>query len=183
MKSLLVVFSACLILEGLIAGCTTPSQDQPASKSNTARKDTGQTSSAVRKPLRDTTRDTTDKTAVDKATSQSSPDARQRAIPSDEAVLPDDTANNVRDREGKTLTPMDQSSDPKDIEITRQIRKAVMADDTLSTTAKNIKIITIDGTATLRGPVESSTERINIGKKANVIAPGKVNNQLEVTVR
>ena len=48
---------------------------------------------------------------------------------------------------------------------------------------KNIKIITIDGAATLRGPVESSSERINIGKKANVIAPGKVNNQLEVTVR
>jgi osmotically-inducible protein OsmY len=115
--------------------------------------------------------------------SQSQSGARQRTIPSYEAVAADDTGNNARDRDGKTLTPMDQSSDPKDIEITRQIRKAVMADDSLSTTAKNIKIITIDGAATLRGPVESSSERINIGKKANVIAPGKVNNQLEVTVR
>jgi len=143
------------------------------------RKDTVPTSPAIRKPIRDTT----DDTAVDKMNSQSQSGARQRTIPSDEAVAADDTGNNARDRDGKTLTPMDQSSDPKDIEITRQIRKAVMADDSLSTTAKNIKIITIDGAATLRGPVESSSERINIGKKANVIAPGKVNNQLEVTVR
>jgi len=179
MKISLIALSACLILEGLIAGCTTPSQDSP-SKSHTVRKDTVPTSPAIRKP----TRDTTDDTAVDKKmNSQSQSGARQRTIPSDEAVAADDTGNNARDRDGKTLTPMDQSSDPKDIEITRQIRKAVMADDSLSTTAKNIKIITIDGAATLRGPVESSSERINIGKKANVIAPGKVNNQLEVTVR
>jgi hyperosmotically inducible protein len=178
MKNVLVVFSAWAILVSLIAGCTTPSQDSP-SRSKTVSKDTVPTSPAVRKPLRDTT----DDTARDKMNSQSPSDSRQRAVPSDEAVAADDTANNVRDRDGKTLTPMDQSSDPKDIEITRQIRKAVMADDSLSTTAKNIKIITIDGTATLRGPVESSSERLNIGKKANVIAPGKVNNQLEVTVR
>ena len=178
MKISLIALSACFILEGLIAGCTTPSQDSP-SRSHTVRKDTVPTSPAIRKPIRDTT----DDKAVDKMNSQSQSGARQRTIPSYEAVAADDTGNNARDRGGKTLTPMDQSSDPKDIEITRQIRKAVMADDSLSTTAKNIKIITIDGAATLRGPVESSSERINIGKKANVIAPGKVNNQLEVTVR
>ena len=77
------------------------------------------TSPAIRKPIRDTT----DDTAVDKMNSQSQSGARQRTIPSDEAVAADDTGNNARDRDGKTLTPMDQSSDPKDIEITRRFAR------------------------------------------------------------
>ena len=58
-----------------------------------------------------------------------------------------------------------------------------MADDTLSTTAKNIKIITVNGTVTLRGPVETAGERLSIVEKANTVANGRVDNQLEVTSR
>lgn len=99
------------------------------------------------------------------------------------AVAPDDTGRNVRDRNAETLTPMDQSNDPRDLELTQQIRKALVADESLSTTAQNIKIITINGKVTLRGPVESMNERSTIMKKANAIAKGRVDNQLEVKSR
>jgi hypothetical protein len=65
----------------------------------------------------------------------------------------DNTGKNVRDRDSNNLTPLDQSESESDRTITQEIRKAVMADDSLSTNAKNIKIITINGVVTLRGPV------------------------------
>ncbi|WP_447987486.1 BON domain-containing protein [Nitrospira sp. Nam74] len=100
-----------------------------------------------------------------------------------QTVESDNTGRNVRDRDSRTLTPMDQSSDVADLEITQRIRKALMADDTLSTAAKNIKIITVSGTVTLRGPVETDHERVNILKKANTVANGRVNSQLEIISR
>ena len=58
-----------------------------------------------------------------------------------------------------------------------------MADDRLSTTAQNIKIITTNGKVTLRGPVATAKEKMVIGKKAQKIAKSRVDNQLEVAVR
>ena len=52
----------------------------------------------------------------------------------------DDTGRNERDRDGQTMTPLDLSNDPNDVKITLKIRKALVADEALSTTAKNIKI-------------------------------------------
>ena len=54
------------------------------------------------------------------------------ALPSDAVVLrtkeaapaADDTGRNARDRDGMTMTPLDQSNDPDDVKITRKIRKA-----------------------------------------------------------
>jgi hyperosmotically inducible periplasmic protein len=93
----------------------------------------------------------------------------------------DDTGRNVRDRDGDTLTPGDQSESEPDLKLTQEIRKAVVADDTLSTTAQNIKIITQDGVVTLRGPVKSKEEKAKIEDKAKEIAgAGKVKSQLEV---
>jgi osmotically-inducible protein OsmY len=46
--------------------------------------------------------------------------------------------------------------------------------------ARNVKIITIDGHVTLRGPVNSAEEKRQIGEIANQIAgAGNVDNQLE----
>src|SRR5687768_13853172 len=67
----------------------------------------------------------------------------------------DNTDRNKRDRDNATLTPGDQGNTKEDIEVTRQIRRALMKDKSLSTTAKNIKIITKDGAVTLRGPVKT----------------------------
>ena len=58
----------------------------------------------------------------------------------------DDTKQSERDKSGASLmTPMDQSNDPGDVALVQEIRKAVVADDTLSTTAKNVRIITSEG--------------------------------------
>jgi osmotically-inducible protein OsmY len=50
----------------------------------------------------------------------------------------------------------------------------------LSTDAKNIKIITVDGAVTLRGPVKSEEEKAAIAAKAAQLAGGNVRNELEV---
>jgi hyperosmotically inducible periplasmic protein len=96
-------------------------------------------------------------------------------------TAPDNTGRNVRDRGDVTLTPGDQSESEADRTLTQQVRKAVVADDSLSTMAKNIKIITIDGVVTLRGPVQNPREKEIIEAKAQQI-PGinKIDNQLEV---
>jgi osmotically-inducible protein OsmY len=99
-------------------------------------------------------------------------------------TAPDNTGRNVRDRGGLTLTPGDQSESEADRTLTQEIRKAVVADDSLSTLAKNIKIITVDGVVTLRGPVQSPQEKESIETKAQQIAGiDKIDNQLEVKGR
>jgi hyperosmotically inducible periplasmic protein len=94
---------------------------------------------------------------------------------------PDNTGRNVQDRSGATLTPGDQSESEADRTLTQKVRQAVVADDSLSTNAHNIKIITINGAVTLRGPVNSAKEKATIDAKAQQIAGAtKVDNQLEI---
>ena len=97
------------------------------------------------------------------------------------AVEPDNSGRNVRDADGATKTPGDQSESEPDRTITQNVRQAVTADDSISTNGKNVKIITVDGTVTLRGPVKSEQEKTNIAAKAQQIAGvKKVDNQLEI---
>ena len=97
------------------------------------------------------------------------------------AVSPDNSGRNERDRYDATKTPGDQSESEADRTISQNIRKAVTADDSLSTNGKNVKIITVDGVVTLRGPVKSEAEKTNIESKAKQIAGVKnVENQLEI---
>jgi osmotically-inducible protein OsmY len=95
----------------------------------------------------------------------------------------DNTAINKRDRDNATLTADDQSKSESDREMTRQIRRAIVKSDQLSMTAKNIKIITIDGKVTLRGPVKTDEERKLIDQIAQGQGAGSVDNQLEVKAR
>ncbi len=93
----------------------------------------------------------------------------------------DNSARNARDRSGDTQTSGDQSNNSGDIKISAAIRRAVMKDDSLSTTAKNVKIITEGGMVTLRGPVLEAKEKTRIDKLARDAAPGaKIDDQLEV---
>ena len=93
----------------------------------------------------------------------------------------DNSAINQRDRGHETLTPIDQSNKPSDLKMTQEIRRAIVKDNALSTAAKNIKIITIDGAVTLRGPVKTEQEKANIAAKvAQVAGDSKVHNELEV---
>ncbi len=94
---------------------------------------------------------------------------------------PDNTGRNVRDRDSQTLTPLDQGNSQADINITAQIRKEIIANDNMSMNAKNVKIMTLNGHVTLRGPVNNEDEKVQIGEIANRIAQaGNVDNQLEV---
>jgi osmotically-inducible protein OsmY len=104
------------------------------------------------------------------------------ATPSQTA--PDNTGRNVRDRGGDTMTPIDQSNAKADLNLTQEIRKAIMADDSLSMNAKNVKIITAHGVVTLRGPVNTPQEKATIEAKAQSIAgANNVDSQLEIVRR
>ncbi|MEO8205505.1 MAG: BON domain-containing protein [Chthoniobacterales bacterium] len=93
----------------------------------------------------------------------------------------DNSAVNNRDKSGATLTPEDQSNTTADTKITQRIREQIIKTDSLSVSAKNVKIITVGGKVTLRGPVMSEAEKTTIGNYANKVAgAAKVDNQLEV---
>ena len=93
----------------------------------------------------------------------------------------DNTGRNVRDKDGDTLTAMDQSNKKEDLELTQKIRQEVVADKDLSTMAHNVKIITRDGVVTLRGPVKSAAEKQRVAAKAvQVAGAGRVKDQLEI---
>jgi hyperosmotically inducible periplasmic protein len=98
-----------------------------------------------------------------------------------DATSPTNSGVNVRDRDSSAKTPIDQNENQKDINITADIRKQVVATE-MSTNAHNVKIITQDGKVTLRGPVDSEDEKSRIEKIAQDVA-GKehVDNQIEVT--
>jgi hyperosmotically inducible protein len=99
-----------------------------------------------------------------------------------EAVKPDNTGRNAADKDTGAKTAQDQPENEQDRTISQEVRKAVTSDDSLSTDAKNVKIVTTDGTVTLRGPVKSEKEKTEIESKAKQIAGVKnVENQLEVT--
>ena len=94
---------------------------------------------------------------------------------------PDNTATNERDRSGETKTSGDQSNSSADLKITQDIRRAIMKDSELSTSAKNIKIITDNGQVTLRGPVRNAQEKAKIDQLARSAAGGaKIDDQLDV---
>lgn len=102
-------------------------------------------------------------------------------MPSSDKSAPDNSAQNARDRGNETMTPMDQSNKPEDIDLTKRIRQAVEADKELSTDAKNVKIITVDGVVWLRGPVKTAEEKQEIAEKANDIAGARnVRDQTEI---
>ncbi len=93
----------------------------------------------------------------------------------------DNTAKNARDRNSDTLTPTDQGGSAAESEITAKIRQAIVKDDALSVQAHNVKIITIDGSVTLRGPVKSAAEKAAVTAQAQRIAgAARVDDQLEI---
>lgn len=93
----------------------------------------------------------------------------------------DNTGRNVRDRSDTALTPESQQENESDLEITAAIRRAIVEDDSLSTNAQNVKIITRDQVVTLRGPVNSEAERTRVATLARQVQGVKrVDNQLEL---
>jgi hyperosmotically inducible periplasmic protein len=99
----------------------------------------------------------------------------------DAAPSPDNSGINVRDRGDNAMTAGSQSNSKSDTELTANIRRAVVKDKSLSMTAHNVKIITVNGQVTLRGPVKTDQEKAAIASEAESIAGAdKVDNQLQV---
>jgi hyperosmotically inducible protein len=93
------------------------------------------------------------------------------------ATAPDNTARN----RAHATTADQQKENTSDREIARKIRRAVVADSSLSTYAHNVKIIAMDGGVTLKGPVKSNEEKQSIAAKAaEVVGKDKVTDQLTV---
>ena len=95
---------------------------------------------------------------------------------------PDNTKVNQRDRNPGAVTADRQKETAADRELTAKIRKALVADKSLSTYAHNVKIVSQGGTVTLKGPVRSDAEVQTIVAKATELAGSshKVVNQLDV---
>src|SRR6476646_9811666 len=100
------------------------------------------------------------------------------ATAQDQNTNPDNSAQN----KNQDQTAQNQSSAASDRELTAKVRKAIIADKDLSTYAHNIKIITQNGTVTLKGPVKSQDEKTKIENDvAAVVAHDNIVDQITVT--
>jgi hyperosmotically inducible periplasmic protein len=99
----------------------------------------------------------------------------------DQQTAPDNTKMNQRDRDKSSPTADQQKVNMTDREITKKIRASVHQDESLSTYAHNVKIITQGGKVTLKGPVRSEAEKTTIASKATAVAgEGNVDNQIDI---
>lgn len=104
--------------------------------------------------------------------------AQDQSSPS--STAPDNSARN-KDH-NNTPTADQQPANKSDTDITRDIRRSIVSDKSLSTYAHNVKIITQNGAVTLKGPVNSDQEKQTVASKAAEVVggPDKVTNQLTV---
>ncbi|MDP9149045.1 MAG: BON domain-containing protein [Myxococcota bacterium] len=117
---------------------------------------------------------------VSQASSEPSTGATSHQADGTSARAPDNSAVNERDRHA-TLTPMDQGNKDGERQVTAAIRRTLMADKSLSFTAKNVKIITVGSRVTLRGTVKTDQERSTIETSARQTSGvTEVDDQIEV---
>lgn len=98
------------------------------------------------------------------------------------APAADNTNTNERDLNTNAPTADQQKNNRTDRDLTKQIRQAIMQDKALSTYAHNVKIISQNGTVTLKGPVRSEDEKQAIEAKANEVAGTSAKVVSEITV-
>ena len=96
-------------------------------------------------------------------------------------IVTDDSLINTRDRDSQALTAEQRGLNSNDAKLTANIRQEIMKIDKLSVYGKNIKIITVDGAVTLRGPVRSEDEQMKVIEAAGKVAGyARVTNQIEI---
>src|ERR1051325_5376577 len=80
------------------------------------------------------------------------------------------------------VTASDQSNNDADRKVVQDVRKALTSDDSLSTSAQNVTVVSDNGKVTLRGSVKDQAEKQKIQDKAMQVAGvTNVDNQLTVT--
>jgi hyperosmotically inducible protein len=93
----------------------------------------------------------------------------------------DNTKVNKTERAGSQPTADQQKNNTSDLTITRDIRRAIVGDKTLSSYAHNVKIITRRGEVTLKGPVRTEGEKQIVEAKAMEVAgAGHVTNDVSI---
>ncbi|MBX9949971.1 MAG: BON domain-containing protein [Candidatus Obscuribacterales bacterium] len=99
-----------------------------------------------------------------------------------ESKKPDNTAQNYGDSRKESPTPQVQSGKKADIDKLQAIRRELVSDRSLSTNAKNVKVVVINGTVTLRGVVNSQSEKVKVASAAKKYADdSEILDELEVT--
>ena len=82
----------------------------------------------------------------------------------------------------EVVLPTDQGNSQQDLAITAEIRQHILRNKQVSTSGRNVGVITIDGHVTLRGPVASADEHKMILQIAGDVAGvDKVTDHLEVS--
>ncbi|MDX2107926.1 MAG: BON domain-containing protein [Candidatus Melainabacteria bacterium] len=96
----------------------------------------------------------------------------------------DNTARNKGHEEKSAVNAQDAGESKSDIQIARDIRKKLVEDSTLSSYAKNAKVIVKKGHVTLKGPVRSNDEVTSLVNKAKECAgEANVASELEVVAK
>ena len=92
-------------------------------------------------------------------------------------TAPDNSTHN----KNQSTTADSQSNAKTDRMTAAKIRRAIIADKSLSTYAHNVKIVAADGAVTLKGPVKSADEKDKVAADAaSVVSADKVKNELTV---
>ncbi len=98
-----------------------------------------------------------------------------------QSVAPDNAKSNKTNSSNVAATADAQSNDAADLDLTKRIRRSIIADKSLSTYAHNVKIVTVNGSVTLNGVVRSEKEKSAIETKAvEVAGQNKVADDLKV---
>jgi hyperosmotically inducible protein len=96
-------------------------------------------------------------------------------------AAPDNSKTNKGDQSSSAMTADQQKNNRSDLDITKEIRRSLTQDKSLSTYAHNVKVITQDGKVTLKGPVRTDDEKSTVVAKATQVAgQGNVSDELTV---
>ncbi|HUD22814.1 MAG TPA: BON domain-containing protein [Acidobacteriaceae bacterium] len=88
--------------------------------------------------------------------------------------------NSVQNKDHST-TADNQPNAKNDRLLVQQVRKAIVADKDLSTYAHNVKVVVMNGSVTLKGPVKSDEEKQKVASDAaSVVSADNIANQLTV---
>jgi hyperosmotically inducible protein len=94
-------------------------------------------------------------------------------------TAPDNSKQNANQSHDKTADK--QPNAQSDRQTAAHVRKAIVADKSLSTYAHNVKVLVVGGQVTLKGPVQSEDEKSKVAADAaTVVSADSISNQLTV---
>lgn len=117
----------------------------------------------------------------EQSSSKSKVDAGSKGTQQTPDVDPSTSAVNERHNLPGEANADRQSNAQSDLDLTAKIRRSIVGDKSLSTSAHNVKIVAQNGQVTLKGPVRSEAEKNAIQQQASSIAgQPNVKNELDV---